>query len=360
MSTSLRMLTYNTQLRSWAMQVGASPGYTLPPIDTAEERATIIAEKLKASRFDYDVVALCEVFDEDAREILADELKTHFPYQVTKVDYDHVRVRRNGTDEVVPLLVSWQVVGSPHAISSNYRLEDGGLMLFSRFPFETRSTAGLDPAVIALVQALGWAVPSEIPVVNFWPYIDTEGNDGDACKGVVFARLRPNAGGPPLNIFATHTQADTNVVEEHKTARDAQMTEVGAFVEACCGGYPLTEETFVCGDFNVVGEQTNEHVGIAEWASYFARPGHDLTDHLTDLWGCHQAPGEPGARDLGHSASVRYQPQSQRLDYWLGSTASQLAAQHLSIDYDLSEVPLGHEDVAYLSLIHISEPTRPY
>ena len=36
MSTSLRMLTYNTQLRSWAMQVGASPGYTLPPIDTAE------------------------------------------------------------------------------------------------------------------------------------------------------------------------------------------------------------------------------------------------------------------------------------------------------------------------------------
>lgn len=349
MSTSLRMLTYNTQLRSWAMQVGASPGYTLPPIDTAEERATIIAEKLKASRFDYDVVALCEVFDEDAREILADELKTHFPYQVTKVDYDHVRVRRNGTDEVVPLLVSWQVVGSPHAISSNYRLEDGGLMLFSRFPFETRSTAGLDPAVIALVQALGWAVPSEIPVVNFWPYIDTEGNDGDACKGVVFARLRPNAGGPPLNIFATHTQADTNVVEEHKTARDAQMTEVGAFVEACCGGYPLTEETFVCGDFNVVGEQTNEHVGIAEWASYFAKPGHALTDQLTDLWGCHQAPGEPGARDLGHSASVRYQPQSQRLDYWLGSTGSQLAAQHLSIDYDLSEVPLGVEDVSYIS-----------
>ena len=33
MSSSLRMLTYNTQLRSWAMQVGASPGYTLPPID---------------------------------------------------------------------------------------------------------------------------------------------------------------------------------------------------------------------------------------------------------------------------------------------------------------------------------------
>ena len=56
MTSSLRMLTYNTQLRSWAMQVGASPGYTLPPIDTAEERATIIAEKLKASRFDYDVV----------------------------------------------------------------------------------------------------------------------------------------------------------------------------------------------------------------------------------------------------------------------------------------------------------------
>ena len=154
--------------------------------------------------------------------------------------------------------------------------------------------------MIALVQALGLAVPSEIPVVNFWPYIDTEGNDGDACKGVVYARVRPSPGGPPLNLFASHTQADTNVVEEHKTARSAQMAEIGAFVKACCGGWPLAEETFVCGDFNVFGEQTNEHVGIAEWASYFARPGHHLTDHLTDLWGCHQAPGEPGARDLGH------------------------------------------------------------
>ncbi len=349
MTSSLRMLTYNTQLRSWAMQVGASPGLTLPPIDTAEERAKILADKLKASASDYDVVALCEVFDEDAREILADELKTRFPFQVTKVDYDHVRVRRNGVDEMVPLLATWNLIGQPHTISSNYRLEDGGLMLLSRFPFETCSTAALDPAITALLPQMGMPLPADIPVVNFWPYEDTEGNDGDACKGVVYARLRPHAGGEPLHVFASHTQADTNVVEEHKSARSAQMTEIGAFVKACCGGYPLTQETFVCGDFNVLGEQSHEHVGIAEWASYFAAPGHDLTDQLTDLWGVHQAPGEPGARDPGHSASVRYQPQSERLDYWLASTTSQLAAQHLSIDYELSEVPLGHEDVSYLS-----------
>mgnify|MGYP003414553615 CR=1 FL=1 len=146
MTSSLRMLTYNTQLRSWAMQVGASPGLTLPPIDTAEERAKILADKLKASAFDYDVVALCEVFDEDAREILADELKTRFPFQVTKVDYDHVRVRRNGVDEMVPLLATWNLIGQPHAISSSYRLEDGGLMLLSRFPFETCSTAERETA----------------------------------------------------------------------------------------------------------------------------------------------------------------------------------------------------------------------
>ena len=348
MTSSLRMLTYNTQLRSWAMQVGASPGYTIPPIDTAEERAKILADKLQASSFDFDVVALCEVFDEDAREILSDELRTRFPYQVTKVDYDQVEVRRNGTDEVVPLLATWSLVGQPHAISSSYRLEDGGLMLFSRFPFETRSTAGLDPGLFAVLTALGQPVPAEIPVVNFWPYVDTEGNDGDACKGVVYARLKPSQFDPAINVFATHTQADTNVVEEHKGARAAQMKEIGAFVKACCGD-PLTEDTFVCGDFNVFGEQQNDNVAIAEWATYFAHPGHDLTDQLTDLWGVHQAPGAPGARDRGHSASVRYPPQSQRLDYWLGATTPQLAAQHLSIDYELSEVPPGHEDVSYIS-----------
>lgn len=45
----LRVLSWNVQMRSWAMQVGASPGYTIPPIDTGEERARIIAKKLIAS-----------------------------------------------------------------------------------------------------------------------------------------------------------------------------------------------------------------------------------------------------------------------------------------------------------------------
>ena len=78
----LRILTYNTQLRSWMMEVGWPP--SLPPVDTAEERAAHIADNILASTAQYDIVCLNEVFDEDARAVLSKRLEGQYPYQVTK------------------------------------------------------------------------------------------------------------------------------------------------------------------------------------------------------------------------------------------------------------------------------------
>lgn len=85
MSRSLRLLSWNTQMRSWAMEVGMPP--TIPQVTTAEERAELIADGVVSNSFDYDIVCLCKAFDEDSRDILRSRLRARFPWIVTKCDF---------------------------------------------------------------------------------------------------------------------------------------------------------------------------------------------------------------------------------------------------------------------------------
>ena len=64
------------------MEMGFPP--SIPPVTTAEERAELIADAILSSRFSYDIVGLCEVFDEDSRDILRNRLRGRFPWIVTK------------------------------------------------------------------------------------------------------------------------------------------------------------------------------------------------------------------------------------------------------------------------------------
>jgi Endonuclease/Exonuclease/phosphatase family len=350
--SSLRIGSYNTQLRSWAMQVGASDGWTLPPINTVEERAKIIAHNILASPFDYDIIGLSEVFHEDARDILRDELRSRFPFIITQVDYDHVKHETgdgSGDENVLPLLAAWRLIGLPGgSITSNWRAEDGGLMVFSRFPFATMSSAALDPAIVALLQTTGMPVAATIPVANFLPYVDTAGNDGGAAKGIVYVKVMRDSFSP-CHVFFSHTQADTNSVEENRTARSKQFGRISEFMTICAGGPPFPEEVFFMGDLNVRGEGAATADPNREWQDYFNRLGSVTSDFAVDVWGRRQCVGAPGLRDPGCTATVRYLPHEQRLDYVVMSTNSGLAAQHVSIDYALAEVPPGIPDVSYLS-----------
>ncbi len=350
MSSSLRILSFNTQLRSWAMQVGASPGYTIPPVDTAEERAGLIVDAINNSPADYDIVGLCEVFDEDARDKLRDGLRGRYPYQLSKADSSYV-VYQTPTeiDRYLALRATHHLVGKPEDVSSGYRLEDSGLMLFSRWPFVMLSSASLTPADVIACANAQMPVGPTIPAVNFFPYDDTAGHDGDACKGVLYMRVVRDAFTPPYHVFFSHTQADVDRVEEHRHARFKQLRVVGDFMAACAGGLPFPEETFFMGDLNVYGEQAATPVHGAEWQESFYEPGQILSDYAVDLWGRRQCVGAPGLRDPGYSATVRYPPQEQRLDYLLASTSSGLTAQHVYIDYAIADVPPGHPEVSYLS-----------
>lgn len=353
MSKSLRILTYNTQLRSWAMEVGADTSF--PPSETAEERAKLIAGNVLASRHDYDVVCFNEVFDEDAREILISALLPRFPFAITKADVGGVEVAWPGKP-ILPLnpvallldasglsfLGSWLTLGTP-------KLEDSGVMLFSRWPFALKSITEamsdlLDPRALSELTPLG------MPHVGFTPYRASSGNDAWSAKGVVYARIERDDD-HTYHVFASHTQADDKRLGENTPDREAQMAEAAQFIEKCVGPPPFDQEVFFLGDLNINGGQSLVPINgnTQEWHDRFDTPGGLLSDHMMDAWGRVQCAGAPGLRDRGTTAPTVYPPSEQRLDYFFRSATSGLAVQHLYIDYDLATVPPGIDGVSYLS-----------
>ncbi len=322
MVDSLRIVTFNTQLRSWAMEAGArkDPFFA----ESAEQRAKAIARRIINSRFDYDIVALNEVFDEDARELLAGELSGAYPNALTKADVNYVGAQLAGAG----LALTGSVLLAAYGIAMlvNTKFEDSGLMLFSRFPFERiPPPAGFEGEF-----------PTGLPYVFFKPYTLAEGGDASAAKGAVLARilLQP---GQPCDVIISHTQAAYDADDEHHAIRTTQLREVFEMVKAHVGlPLPPDRELFFMGDLNVEGTFRLTGVG-QEWTNAFNTPGLFFTDAIHDLWVHEQSPGipagYPGPWDLGPTTA-----DGKRLDYILHQPPrpDRLTAQHLSIAYDLT------------------------
>src|SRR5262245_53508972 len=143
MSASLRILTYNTQLRSWGMEALAQE--TLFPTTSAESRAATIAKRILESPEDYDVVCLNEVVDDDARDVLRDALAAKYPNRVEKADVDNLALQI-GTVAATPVgialtlpiqgwLAAMGVAIAGFELFLSTKFEDSGLMIFSRLPF---------------------------------------------------------------------------------------------------------------------------------------------------------------------------------------------------------------------------------
>lgn len=342
-----RILTYNTQLRSWMMEVGWPP--SLPPTYTAPDRAALIAKNILTSEHDYDIVCLNEVFDEDARDILSNELRGKYPYQVTKADLLYTRLVRPGLLDDISNKVfdlAFEPLLNVAALFA-LKLEDSGLFLASRWPFATI------PLVQAVIDELGVAeaaalFPDGMLDVSFMTYGDCSGGDCRASKGVLHARLQQS---PDIShdIFMSHTQADDDSVGENATERALQLASVWQFVTARVGGPPFVNPTYFLGDLNIVAGLADDATLPAEWQAFFATAGQPFTDHLQDQWGQLQCRGgSSGLTDPGFSADVRYPPLRQRLDEIVASTGP-LVSQHVRIDWPLAEAPPGIEGISRLS-----------
>jgi Endonuclease/Exonuclease/phosphatase family len=339
-SNSLRILTYNTQMRSALMEMGFPP--SIPPVYTAPERAVLIAEAIVNSPIEIDVVCLNEIFDEPARAILSAELESEFPFQVAKADTFHTRIVSPGVSDDVAEKV-WELTFGPLedlSALAMLKFEDSGLFLASRLPFATVPTP---PEVHALLGP--FAFPGGVPRVRFFMYADASDNDKFAAKGVLYAALATPEG--VRHVFLSHTQADTDVAEENAGDRAKQIGVAAAFIEQCIGETPpFTEEVFFLGDMNIVGHGADD--GLAtEWTNLFGKADAPMFDQLVDRWGRDQCPGGgTGRTDPGFTADVVYVPVRQRLDYLFTSATSELAVQHVRVAKALAD-PKGV--VPYLS-----------
>lgn len=359
MSDHVSLLTWNVQMRSWGMELGADESF--PPSTTAEERAVVIAKKVANSPRDFDVVCFNEVFDEDSRDILERELcgSGRFPYAVIKCDLGLLRVR-TGHDAATLTPDMWlDLVGLGGGIGLAQlfarKFEDSGLMVFSRLPFVRHSLPASYVPLLGTRIPVAWGAQG-VPDVSFFCYGAASDNDKSASKGVVHAGLQ--LGGDTLHVFASHTQADSKRSGENVGDREKQMHTVATVVEALAGNPPANNDLVIfCGDLNIVGGQRKHRQPFdGEWHDRFDVPGSGvLTDHLIDVWGRDQckgaAPGTPvkraGLRDPGITAPVVYTPTQQRLDYVFVNLAGERVVQHLRVDHDLSLVPVS--GLGYLS-----------
>ena len=156
----------------------------------------------------YDAIVFSEAFDDDARAVLINGLKSRFPYRTS-------------------------IVGADSGIK-----QDGGVFIMSRFPIEVQaqktfgSTCGSDDCL--------------------------------ADKGVMYARI--NKYGRRYHLFGTHTQAHTSASDISK--RKAQFGIVKAFVTS--RNIPVTEAVLIGGDLNVdrikYPTEYTEMLGILEAA----------------------------------------------------------------------------------------------
>lgn len=348
----IRVLTFNTQLRSWMMELGGFPP-SLPPVYTAPDRAAIIADNILASPHDYDILCLNEVFDEDARDVLSSRLEGKYPYQVTKADLMYTRIVRPGLLNDISNTV-FDLAFEPLlnvATLFALKLEDSGLFFASRWPFD------LLPVPQAIVDAIGAPeaaelFPDGLLAVDFTTYGDCTGGfmaDCRASKGVLWARVRKDDY-TAVDVFATHTQADSEKVEENKAERRNQLAQAWVFICNRTGGPPFPNPTLFLGDFNVPSGLAENTGDAAEWRSLFTKPGEPLTDHLHDLWGTYQCRGgSTGLTDPGLSADVAYPPPRQRLDIVAADVGADLVPQHLYIDEGVWTPPPGLDDISYLS-----------
>jgi hypothetical protein len=201
---SLRIGTFNTQLRGTATEVLADLDLLPNP---ATQRAEHIADRILKSGFDYDIIALNEVFDEAAREILSNKLKGKYPNQVLECDVDQVALILElgalGFNPIAQLIALGIFAANDFDLDEAGLLlkpEDSGLMLFSKWPFAKR--------------------PDGTPEVVFFPYTSSAFDDSLSAKGVCYAHIRDNDN---TTTSSLHTCRRRRRMSRWRTGRSAPI-----------------------------------------------------------------------------------------------------------------------------------------
>jgi hypothetical protein len=221
----------------------------------------------------YDVIALNEVFDGSAGDILRDLLLPFYPNMVSYAD------EWGGTDQ------------------------NSGITIYSKFPFMQINThLSISPDYgdfDALVYRNG-ALEEEVDRPRYFafkPFLDTCGS-GDcwANKGIGYVRVRNPESRRFHNIFFTHLQA--TYLEEAKDEtgpwqgldyREQQFAMFEAMFNVAATTDPFQinatrEDVFFMGDLNVEGDQSNTNNDLSATASPWNNKGEFTKYFNSNQW----------------------------------------------------------------------------
>jgi hypothetical protein len=286
------------------------PTFFSPKSDPDDDvkRAKRVAARILASG--YDIIAFNEIFDEEARETLVNELSTTFPHYVSYLDAP------TGAED----------------------FSDSGLMLFSRFPFEPllKSACRTSPSTLT-AQSAGqpWTE------VAFHEFSQCDDSDCWAAKGVGYVRARNPVTSRPLNLLFTHLQAsysDDDLADwkGKLNIRASQLGDIDNLIHCVLDSSQIQgEDVFVFGDLNVDGDLNDKDRGLSggaannlyEWNYHFGSgSGFFAGAPLWDAWAFETSPQDRG---------ITNETDKARFDYILRSKyntgdAEGLAVQHLT------------------------------
>ncbi len=301
-SESLRLGFYNTFLRSpmmyclqsWENLPDCLVQYDEVPEDNAEQAAQELIS------LGLDVIALGEVFDESARDILSLRMATAgYVHQVRKLDDALVVIEIGGDAPEGP----FPMIELEDPIKFN--LEDSGLMLFSRFPFV--------PLPNDDYQANGDYLEATTDEVAFVRFSATADYDMLSAKGAGLVRVQNPSSGEIYTVVFSHMQADY-APDYYFDVRAEQFEDIRRMIINTLGTDDLSQNSvFFLGDFNVKGEGAmingyghNGSTGIPtdDWIDRFG--SGFFFEQLVDSWASQTSRDDLG---LTHPSS------GQRLDY---------------------------------------------
>jgi hypothetical protein len=284
---SFRIATFNTHL--------ISPIFNKAIFDSdhADADAQVVASAIAfdaQNLHSFDVIALNEVWDEDAKKIIVKTLAPIFPYYLQKLEASFPTLSAIEIAEVFGVSVA---VPTP-------KLEDSGLMLFSKVPFQQ----------FRIRNSAQWVKHA------FHCFNACSGIDAAASKGIGLVALKkPNSSRHYLVGF-THLQDGDAAV------RASQMAEIAGLIKHVRQKNPeiVRGDTFVMGDLNIDGFSPPALAADlnpltwkatdpaqAEWAQFFWNDKQSyFVNPLYDAWAWTTSPFDPGYTSPGGTRRLDY------------------------------------------------------
>jgi hypothetical protein len=343
---SVRVATFNAYLLSPIFKCG-NPQFAdclLQIGGQTKKQAGRLADAILKDPGRFDIIAINEAWDEDAKALLIDRLRIRYPNYVGKLDADLIKFRGGSLKAALLDLGADVVTGVYGSPINKINGEDSGLMLFASSAF---SFLPLPNPAFKWGFKDGETLKATSENVGFRLFDTCGGLDCLSAKGVAIVRLA-HASGRNYTIVFSHMQADyfdKTPPQVNAGARQIQFDRAQELIETTLStltpAQRKRERVLMMGDLNV----PLFHPPSAEWAGRFARAGSYWTDKLYDAWARTNSPADPGITNY---------IDAERYDYILAAPApytvgsgpdAPVCVQHMTIPTDFQDLESDHNMV---------------